>query len=121
MKGLYMAKRDETARPLPPPPITEAEIEADAAADKENPPWTEAEMAQARLAPRVRVVRRALRLTQEEFAARYMIPVQTLRAWEQGVSAPDAAGRAYIRAIIGDADGVARALRHVPPPGIAAE
>jgi len=114
-----MAKRDEAARPLPPPPITEAEIEADAAADVENPPWTEAEMAQARLAPRVRVVRRALRLTQEEFAARYMIPLGTLRDWEQGISAPDGAGQAYIRAIIGDPEAVALALRKGQVPDAA--
>ncbi len=108
-------------RPEPPPAILEEEIEAIAAADVENPPWTDEELARARLAPRVKTVRRALRLTQEQFAERYMIPVQTLRAWEQGVTEPDAAGKAYIRAIIGDAEGVARALRATPPMPAAAE
>jgi len=109
-----MLKRNkprDPARPEPPAALSDAAIEAQAAADSENPPWTDEELARAKRAPRVRVVRRALRLTQEEFAERYMIPVQTLRAWEQGVTEPDAAGRAYILAIIGDAEGVARALR----------
>ncbi len=113
-----MLKRNNlqnSARPVPPPPQSEAEIEADAASDEENPPWTDEELARAKRSPRVRVLRRALRLTQEQFAEQYMIPVQTLRAWEQGVTEPDAAARAYIRAIIGDADGVARALHARPP------
>jgi len=109
-----MLKRNkprDPARPEPPAALSDAAIEAQAAADSENPPWTDEELARAKRSPRVRVVRRALRLTQEEFAERYMIPVQTLRAWEQGVTEPDAAGRAYILAIIGDAEGVTRALR----------
>jgi putative transcriptional regulator len=113
-----MLKRDkprDPARPDPPAALSDVAMEAQAAADSENPPWMDEELAQAKLSPRLRVVRRALRLTQEEFAERYMIPVQTLRAWEQGVTEPDAAGRAYIRAIIGDAEGVARALHARPP------
>ena len=34
--------------------------------------------------PQVKVIRRALELTQEEFAVRYQIPIGTLRDWEQG-------------------------------------
>jgi putative transcriptional regulator len=90
--------------------MSDEEIEARAAADPENPPWTDAELAAAKNAQRVKTLRRALRLTQEEFAERYMIPVQTLRAWEQGVTKPDAAGKAYIRAIIGAPEAVAQAL-----------
>ncbi len=33
--------------------------------------------------PPSRIIRRALGLTQEEFAARYRIPLGTLRDWEQ--------------------------------------
>jgi len=105
-----MPSHDDLSRPAPPPPISDEEIEARAAADTENPPWTDAELARAQGARRVRLLRHALHLTQEEFAERYMIPVQTLRAWEQGVTEPDAAGKAYIRAIIGAPEAVAQAL-----------
>ena len=45
---------------------------------------TPEERARARRVPRVRTLRRVLGLTQEEFAARYQIPLGTLRDWEQG-------------------------------------
>jgi putative transcriptional regulator len=57
------------------------------------------------------IVRRALGLTQEQFAARYRIPLGTLRDWEQGAKQPDRAARAYLRAIAGDPVGVERALQ----------
>jgi DNA-binding XRE family transcriptional regulator len=37
----------------------------------------------------IKTLRRALALTQEEFAARFRIPLGTLRDWEQGRSEPD--------------------------------
>jgi putative transcriptional regulator len=63
--------------------------------------------------PRLKIIRRALGLTQEEFAARYQIPLGTLRDWGQGAKQPDQAARAYLRAIAGDPVGVQRAL-HAP-------
>jgi hypothetical protein len=39
------------------------------------------------------MLRRALRLTQEEFAARYQIPLGTLRDWEQQRAEPDRPAR----------------------------
>jgi len=100
-------------------PLTDAQIEADAAADEENPPWTEAEFSQARRVPPLKILRRQLALSQAAFAARYMIPLGTLRDWEQGISAPDGAGQAYIRAIIGDPEAVALALRKGQVPDAA--
>jgi putative transcriptional regulator len=35
-------------------------------------------------------------LSQEEFAARFHIPLGALRDWEQGRKDPDAAARAYL-------------------------
>ncbi len=61
-------------------------------------------------------MRRALGLTQEQFAARYGIPIGTLRDWEQGVKEPDTAAKSYLRCIMGDAEGVARAFTAIPPP-----
>jgi putative transcriptional regulator len=39
----------------------------------------------------VKTIRRALKLSQEEFAASFHIPIGTLRDWEQGRKEPDAA------------------------------
>ena len=64
--------------------------------------------------PRAKTLRRALGLTQEEFATRYHIPVGTLRDWEQGRSEPDQPAKAYLKAIAGDPDAVSRALETSP-------
>jgi len=98
--------------------MTEEEIHAAALSDPDNPPLTDEDLARRSRRPRPnpRVVRRGLRLTQEEFAARYEIPVGTIRDWEQRRSEPDAAARAYLRAIIGDPEGVARALKAAVAP-----
>ena len=61
-------------------------------------------------APRPKTIRRALELTQEEFAARYHIPLGTLRDWEQGRAEPDQATRAYLKLIARDPDHVNRVL-----------
>ncbi len=45
-----------------------------------------------------------MKLSQEEFAARYHIPVGTLRDWEQGRTEPDAPGRAYLTVIAAQPD-----------------
>jgi putative transcriptional regulator len=91
-------------------PMTEDEIMAAALSDPDNPPRAEGTAGFRRRAPQIRVIRRALRLTQEEFAARYHIPVGTLRDWEQGRAEPDQPARAYLHAIAGDPEGVRRAL-----------
>ena len=58
------------------------------------------------IAKRARVV---AGLSQAEFSRTYGIPLGTLRDWEQGRSDPDAAGTAYLTAIMNDAVAVARA------------
>jgi putative transcriptional regulator len=91
-------------------PMTEAEVSAAAAADPDARPMSPEELAAARRVPRIRTLRRALDLTQEEFAARYHIPLGTLRDWEQGRTVPDQPARAYLTVIAHDPDGVRRAL-----------
>jgi putative transcriptional regulator len=59
--------------------------------------------------PRAKIIRRALELTQEEFAARYHIPLGTLRDWEQGTE-PDQPAKAYLTLIARDPDHVAETL-----------
>jgi putative transcriptional regulator len=72
------------------------------------------ERIEVRPIPRVKTVRRALGLTQEEFAARYGIPVGTLRDWEQGRTEPDQPARAYIRVIASNPEWVFQALAAEP-------
>lgn len=90
--------------------MTDAEAEANALADPDNPPVSEEQLRAASRMPQIRVIRRALRLTQEEFATRYRIPLGTLRDWEQGRSEPDAPARAYLKVIATDPQGTAAAL-----------
>jgi putative transcriptional regulator len=94
--------------------VTGAEIHAAALADPDAQPLTPAKLARMKQTPRVKIIRRALGLTQEEFAARFQIPLGTLRDWEQGVAEPDQAARAYLKAIAGDAAAVQRALESTP-------
>jgi putative transcriptional regulator len=56
--------------------------------------------------PRIKTLRRALALTQEESASRYRIPIGTLRDWEQGRCEPDQPARAYPTVIARDPCGV---------------
>lgn len=105
--------KDGRERPFPDAPMrpmTEAEIAAAAQADPDARPMTEAEFSKARRVPRVKTMRRALGLTQEEFAARYQVPLGTLRDWEQGRSEPDQPARAYLTVIAHDPEGVRLAL-----------
>ncbi len=85
-----------------------------ALADPDARPLTDADMNRMRQTPRLKIIRRALGLTQEEFAARYQIPVGTLRDWEQGAKEPDQAARAYLKAIAGDPEAVRAALQASP-------
>jgi len=87
--------------------LTEADIAAAVAADPEaGPIMTSAEIR----ASRVRQARRSSGLSQEAFAARFRIPLGTLRDWEQARRAPDAAALAYLRVIEREPEAVARAL-----------
>jgi putative transcriptional regulator len=90
--------------------LTDAEAHAAALSDPDAQPLTDAALARMKRVPRARTLRRALGLTQEEFATRYRIPIGTLRDWEQGRSEPDQPARAYLTVIAHDPDGVHRAL-----------
>ena len=90
--------------------MTDEQVVAAALRDQDAASSSDEAYAAAGKAPRARIVRRALGLTQEEFAARFHIPIGTLRDWEQGRVEPDQTARAYLRAIAGDAQAVARAL-----------
>jgi putative transcriptional regulator len=103
--------REEVLSKRPIRPMTEAEIEAAAASDPDARPTTPDQVKKtARRVPCIKTLRRALGLTQEEFAARYRIPLGTLRDWEQGRSEPDQPARAYLTVIARDPESVRRAL-----------
>lgn len=95
--------------------MTDEEVHAAALGDPDAQPLADADLARMKPVPRAKTLRRALGLTQEEFAARYQIPLGTLRDWEQGRAEPDQPARAYLKAIAGDPDGVQRALRSASP------
>ena len=90
--------------------MTEAEIEAAALSDPDARPLTDADLSRMKRTPQAKIIRRALRLTQEEFAERFAIPLGTLRDWEQGRSEPDQPAKAYLKVIASDPQGVSRAL-----------
>lgn len=58
----------------------------------------------------VKAIRGRTHLSQQRFAARYAIPVATLRDWEQGRSHPEGAARTYLHLIDRAPDTVAKLL-----------
>lgn len=90
--------------------MTEAERHAAALADPDAQPVTPEDLERITPTPQVRIIRRALGLSQEDFALRFHIPLGTLRDWEQGRKAPDAAARAYLVVIGRNPEAVREAL-----------
>ena len=93
--------------------MTEEQRHQAALSDPDARPLTEEDTKRMKRTPRAKIIRRALGLSQEDFAARYRIPIGTLRDWEQGRVEPDQAARAYLTVIARDPEAVRRALR--PP------
>lgn len=73
-------------------------------------PFTKEDLESMPRVPFAATMRRRLRLTQEEFSARFAIPLGTLRDWEQRRSAPDATAQAYLKVIAADPESVAKAV-----------
>ena len=103
------AKSELTLRPM-----TAAQVIAAARRDPDAKPFTADELTRAKHAPRAKIIRRTLGLTQEEFAARFHIPLGTLRDWEQGLREPDQPARAYLQVIASNPEEVSRALAARP-------
>src|SRR4051812_5580018 len=114
-----MSKDSTMKTTTEPPPMDWADFDAMTAdarrraaqGDADAQPIMPGNDTRLRRTPQVRVIRRALRLSQEEFAARFEIPLGTLRDWEQGRKQPDTAARAYLKVIGRDPDAVAKALQ----------
>ena len=98
--------REKPFRPTRMRAMSQGQVRNAAAADPDARPMTAAHLRKAERVPRVKTLRRALGLTQEEFATRYHIPVGTLRDWEQGRSEPDQPAKAFLQVIARDPDHV---------------
>ena len=94
--------------------MTPEAIERAALADRDAQPLTADDLKRMKRTPQAKIIRRALELTQEEFAARYHIPLGTLRDWEQGRTEPDQPARAYLTLIARDPHHVNRTLNLRP-------
>ena len=99
--------------------MTEEEIMAAAMSDPDAQPSPEG--AKMRRVVRCKWLRMKLAITLEELAGRYHIPLATLVAWERYEAEPDAVALAFMDAIAGDPEGVAKALTKTPQPAQAAE
>jgi putative transcriptional regulator len=94
--------------------VTKISDDQGALAREDVPALGETDFAKMKSVPQVKIVRRALGLSQEEFAERFHIPVGTLRDWEQGRKVPDQAARSYLRVIATDPMAVQFALGALP-------
>jgi len=76
--------------------MSEEERHAAALSDPDCPPATGAQLARARRVPNVRALRQSMKLTQEQFAERFGLPLGTVRDWEQGAHRPDRAAQVLL-------------------------
>ena len=94
--------------------MTDAQRRQAAFNDPDARPLTEDDLRRMKRTPRAKIIRRALGISQEDFAARFHIPIGTLRDWEQGRVEPDQAARAYLTVIARDPEAVRKALNPKP-------
>ena len=90
--------------------MSEAQRRRAALSDPDCPPASKAQLARARRVPTVAALRKELKLTQKQFAARFHLPLGTVRDWEQGAHRPDKAAQVLLTVIARDPDAVTRAL-----------
>jgi putative transcriptional regulator len=90
--------------------MTNEQRHAAAMADPDARPMRPEDLARMPRVPQVKIIRRALKLSQDDFAAYFRIPIAMLRDWELGRGEPDAAAKAYLRVIAREPDTVRRAL-----------
>ena len=90
--------------------LTDEEVEQRALSDPDGVPLTEEDFKRLKRSPRVRIIRMALGMTQEEFSEGFGIPIGTLRDWEQGRRRPDQAVQSYLKVIGKHPDLVKRIL-----------
>jgi putative transcriptional regulator len=79
--------------------LTDAQVQAGAGSDADNPELTEAELRRMQVAREVRRIRERTGLSQPQFAARYRIGLGRIRDFEQARSEPDLIVRIFYRLI----------------------
>ena len=77
--------------------MTDEQLRAAAMADPDAVPMIDEEWAEAPRVTLVKTIRRALKLSQEEFAASFHIPIGTLRDWSKGARSPTRGARLSAR------------------------
>ncbi|KAA6456284.1 XRE family transcriptional regulator [Acidobacteria bacterium AB60] len=95
--------------------LTDAQIHAAALSDPDAQPIPlgtdeELEILGLRRVVNTHKLRARLKMTQEQFASTYRIPIGTLRDWEQGRKFPDAPARAYLTVIARNPEAIADLL-----------
>jgi putative transcriptional regulator len=100
--------------------MTETEIEDNAISDPDNPPLTAEQLARMQQVPNPIQIRQRLRMTQQQFAARFHLRIGTVRDWEQGVKEPDNAAKTLLRVIDKNPEAVIQALENQPQENRAA-
>ena len=91
------------------PPMTDDEIRAAALADPDAQPIPADRLARMRHRMLARFARDKARMSQEEFASVFKVPIDELRAWEAGQAVPPAM-QAYLTVIAADPGSVVVAL-----------
>jgi putative transcriptional regulator len=94
--------------------MTDAEIEAAALSDPDNPPMTEEELTRMEAGVPIQRIRRRTGLSQAQFAAQYRINLARLRDLEQGRTRADSALLAYLTLIDREPNVVKRVLAEAP-------
>ena len=93
---------------------TDAEIAEQIASDPDTAPNMAGAAGWRRVAnppvPNVKAIRRRLRLSQAQFAARFGFSVRTVQQWEQGRAIPDRPARILLKVIENAPEAVERVL-----------
>ncbi len=79
--------------------------------DMSDAPLTNSDLKRMKRTPQAKIIRRALKLSQEEFSATFQIAIGTLRDWEQNRVEPDGAAKAYLKVIAHAPETVQKALQ----------
>ena len=94
--------------------MTPGAVEAAARADRDAQPLTAGDLKRMKRSlkrtPQAKIIRRALALTQEEFAVRHHIPLATLRDSEQGRAQPNRPTQDYLKIMACEPERVERLL-----------
>ena len=97
--------------------VSDAEVEARALSDPDNPPLDEQQLKRMALAREVRLIREKTGLSQPQFATRFHIGLARLRDFEQARSEPDFIIRVFLQMIYEDPAKADRLVRIVERRG----